>query len=179
MTGRTGTKTLKTQRLVLRKILPHDYFEASRWYTNPEIAEFMIGKKPLSKFQVFRLTAGRMIKYTNKSYYYWAIVYDGKMKGLVELIPVKDRNDVFALHYKLDMKLKNKGITTEAVSAVIEYCKTQSMTGLIAMCDADNIGSERVMQKAGMVQYGDVNTNKPFEYADGTTGKKLCYKIKF
>lgn len=175
----TGTKTLKTERLTLRKILPTDYFSVVKWYTNPEIAHFMMGKRPFTKKEVLRFTVGRLPKYRNKRYYYWAIVYKGTMRGLVQLMPVPDRDNVFALHYKLDMNLKNQGITTEAVRCIIEYCKTQDIAGLIAMCDEKNIGSRRVMEKSGMIPFGNPNTNAPYVYADGTTGRRIKYKIKF
>lgn len=175
-----GTATIKTERLVLRKILPHDFFAASKWYTNPEIARFSISKKPPTKWQVFRFTVGRLRRYVKNDYYYWAITYKRKMVGFVELIPINSKSDkkIYFLSYKLDMSLNNKGIMTEAVRAVIEYAKTQDIYGIIGNCDAENIGSRRVMEKANMISYGNPEEAPPLAYDDGTSGKRLQYKIK-
>ena len=178
--NRKGTVLIKTDRLKLRKILPHDFFSVSKWYTNPEIARFSKSKKPPTRWQVFVFTVGRLRKYIKSDYYYWAIVLKGKMVGFIELMPMNTKNGkrIYALSYKLDMSLKNQGIMTEAVRAVIDYAKTQSIYGIIAICDADNIGSKRVMEKSGMVSFGNPETDAPLVYDDGTTGKRLQYRIK-
>lgn len=176
---RTGTKTLKTPRLVLRKIMPKDYWSTIEWYTNPDIAKFMLNRTVPSKFDIFEFTCLRFRKYSDKSHYSWAIEYQGKMKGYVELIPVINDDNLFALSFKLDMSLKNQGIMTEAVKAVIEYVKTQDISALVGACDSDNIGSRRVMEKAGMQEYGDPLTNRTLDYADGTHGRRLTYRIRF
>lgn len=174
---RTGTKTIKTERLVLRKILPTDYFSAVKWYTNPKMAEFSLSKKAPSKWDVFKFTVGRLRKYRNKSYYNWAVVYHGSMHGFVELQPISD--NAFSFRYKLDMSINGKGIMTEAVKAVIDYSKTQGFDALIGVCDIDNIASKRVMEKSGMTAYGSPESNTPLKYDDGTVGKALKYKIRF
>lgn len=176
---RTGTKTIKTERLVLRRILPTDYFSTVKWYTNPQFAEFALSKRPPCKSEIIKLTFGSLIKYSDKSYYNWAIVYNGRMHGFVELQPILNNDNVFSFRYKLDMSVNGKGIMTEAVRAVIAYSKTQGLIGLIGVCDIDNIASKRVMEKAGMTEYGNPDTNRPIQYEDGTTGKALTYKIRF
>lgn len=178
--GKTGTAAIKTERLKLRKILPHDYFAVSKWYTNPDIARFSKSKKPPTKWQVFCFTAGRLRRYIKNDYYYWAIVFNGKMVGFVELIPIKSENNKksYSLSYKLDISLNNKGIMTEAVRAVIEYARTQNIYCIFGVCDAENIGSKRVMEKANMVSFGNPETDAPLIYDDGTSGKRLKYRIK-
>lgn len=176
---KSGTKTLKTERLILRKILPSDYFSTVKWYCDPEIAKFSMSRKPPSKRQVARFTCGRIRQYPNKAYYNWAIVYQGKMRGYIELLPVRNNDRLYSVSYKLDMSLKNQGIVTEALKAVIDYSSTQGLKGLLGFCDIENIGSKRVMEKAGMTRFGDPETDKPLKYTDGTEGKKLSFKIKF
>lgn len=175
---RTGTKKLKTQRLLLRKILPHDFFAVRKWYTDPELVRFSKSDIPLTVWKAFRFTAGRFRYYYNNSYYNWAIVYKGRMRGFIEIIELKDRANYFYVSYKLDMTLKNQGIMTEALRAVIAYLKTQGIYYLIGNCDAENIGSKRVMEKAGMESVGDPKTNKRFHYDNGREGNRLIFRLK-
>lgn len=176
---RTGTKTIKTERLVLRKILPTDYFSTVKWYTNPKFAEFALSKRTPTKSEIFKLTFGSFIKYFNKNYYNWAIIYNGRMHGFVELQPLLNNENAFSFRYKLDMSVNGNGIMTEAVKAVIDYSKTQGLVGLIGVCDIDNIASKRVLEKSGMTEYGSPETNVPIKYEDGTFGKKRTYIIRF
>lgn len=176
---RTGTKTIKTEKLVLRKILPSDYFSTVKWYTNPKFAEFALSKRAPTKLEIFKLTFGSLIKYFDKNYYNWAIIYNGRMHGFVELQPLLNNKNAFSFRYKLDMSINGKGIMTEAVKAVIDYSKTQGLVGLIGVCDIDNVASKRVMEKSGMTEYGSPETDAPIKYDDGTVGKALKYKIRF
>ena len=176
---RTGTKTIITERLVLRKILPADYFSTVKWYTDPAISKFALSRKSPGRWDVFKFTFGRLIKYFNKSYYNWAIVYNGKMHGFIELQPISNNDNAFSLRYKLDMSINGKGIMTEALKAVIGYSKTQGFLGLIGICDIDNIASKRVMEKSGMTECDSPETNNLIKYDDGTTSKALKYKIRF
>lgn len=178
LSKRTGTKTIKTPRLVLRKILPTDFFSAVKWYRDPELYRFSRSHNPPSVMQTLRFTVGRLRKYGNKSYYYWAVVYKRKMRGFVEITESKKRENYFLVHYKLDISLNNQGITTEALTAVIEYLKTQGAYYLIGYCDVKNIGSKRVMEKAGMESFGSPETNPKFHYEDGTMGDLYSFRIK-
>lgn len=110
---RTGTKTIKTERLVLRKILPSDYFSTVKWYTNPKFAEFALSKRAPTKLEIVKLTFGSLIKYFDKNYYNWAIIYNGRMHGFVELQPLLNNENAFSFRYKLDMSINGKGIMTE------------------------------------------------------------------
>ncbi|MCM1286327.1 MAG: GNAT family N-acetyltransferase [Acetobacter sp.] len=179
MNRNTGTSKIKCSRILLRKICLFDYFSASKWFTNPNIAIFSLSKKPPTKWEVFRLIFGRFRRYYNKSFYSWAIVYNGRMRGFIELLPLKNSKGSFSVSYKLDCELWGKGISTEALSAVIDYAKTQDIAFLIGCCDKNNIGSKRVMEKAGMKAVGNEKTNKPIKYDDGTVADSLYFKYSF
>lgn len=174
----TGTVKLKNDSLVLRRIRLTDYFSAIKWFTDPEIAKFSMSKMPPSKWAIFRIIFGRVRRYRKKDFYSWAITIDGKMRGFIELLN-SNKSGVYYVSYKLDMSLKSKGITTQALKMVIEYMKTQQAKGLVANSDVDNIGSWRVMQKAGMEEFGSPDTNYPIRYEDGTIGKKRSFRVRF
>jgi [ribosomal protein S5]-alanine N-acetyltransferase len=65
----------------------------------------------------------------------------------------------------------NKGIATEASLALLDYgFMTLKLERIIAIAMVENIGSQRVLEKSGMVQY------KTGEY-DGDGGEHLWYEI--
>lgn len=68
-----------------------------------------------------------------------------------------------------------KGYTSEALKKVMEYAFTQNNVYRITTgCLADNIGSERVMQKCGMIQEAE---HVDYEYHDGRLKTRLEYRL--
>lgn len=177
MVKRTGTKRIKTERLVLRKILPTDFIPMLTWYRQPEIVEFFYQNDPHTVWDAFRICFGRITKYHKKDYYKWAIIYKGRMAGMIELDLLNGYTDKLNVCYILDKRLHSRGIMSEALSSVFDYMKTQGFNAAYARCDVRNIPSKRVMEKSGMTSIGDPETNRQKEYENGTFGKMHMYKI--
>ena len=55
----------------------------------------------------------------------------------------------------LDKNFWNKGFASESAKSVLEFAKSLGVKKMIAQCDAENIGSWRVMEKIGMKRYSD------------------------
>ena len=55
----------------------------------------------------------------------------------------------------LDKNFWNKGFASESAKCVLEFAKSLGAKKMIAQCDAENIGSWRVMEKIGMKKYSD------------------------
>ena len=71
----------------------------------------------------------------------------------------------------------NKGITTEAISKIIEYArKTRNIPGLAGTFAIDNIGSGRVMEKLGMTYLEDTEYTK---FDGSATFKAKTYTVRF
>ena len=85
----------------------------------------------------------------------------------------------FFLNYKISPSCWNNGYGTEAISAVLDYCKTQPIDKVYSRCDEANIGSRRLMEKSGMKQIGDVETNPIIQYTNGDTAKAYYYLKKY
>lgn len=179
MNENTGTSKIRCDNIILRKIRVFDYFSTAKWFTNPDIAKFSVSKKPPTKWEVFKFIIGRFRRYGNKSFYSWAIVYNGKMRGFVEFLPLKNRENSFSVNFKVDCALWGKGIATQALGAVIAYAKTQNIDFLLGFCDKNNIASKRVMEKAGMKSFGNEESNQPIRYDDGTVAESLYFGYKF
>ena len=172
----TGTKTIRTERLVLKKIMPWRLAQA-QWLTLPQMAEFNMAKAPYTKKFTRDFICRKFVKYRKKDYYFWGIMLKNKMIGYVELMPHLERQ--FFLNYKISPNCWNNGYGTEAISAVLDYCKTQPIDKVYSRCDEANIGSKRLMEKSGMKQIGDVETNPIIQYTNGDTAKAYYYLKKY
>ncbi|MBI2850038.1 MAG: GNAT family N-acetyltransferase [Chloroflexi bacterium] len=87
----------------------------------------------------------------------FAIQLEGKVVGEVYLNQQKyDReNERAEIGYSLSSLHWNKGLTTEAARAVVNWAfQTYSFNRLYATCDPRNVGSWRVMEKLGMKREG-------------------------
>lgn len=68
-----------------------------------------------------------------------------------------------------------KGYTTEALKKVIEYAfTTDNVYRITTGCLAENIGSERVMQKCGMIKEAE---HVDYEWHDGKMKTRLEYRL--
>ncbi len=84
----------------------------------------------------------------------------------------KDDLDLFELGYGIMFDRWNKGYTTEAASAIIEFAKSDlKLKQLFAQHNVDNVASGRVMLKNGFVPTG-YSTVTNF---DGTVHKTATY----
>ena len=61
----TGTKTIRTERLVLKKIMPWRLAQA-QWLTLPQMAEFNMAKAPYTKKFTRDFICRKFVKYRKK-----------------------------------------------------------------------------------------------------------------
>lgn len=170
----TGTKTIKTKRLLLRKMRLCDYFAFYQWFRLIEVSRFSQRTKDVSRREAFDFLLRRVYNYYYKRrsvYYAWAIELDGKMVGFVMMNDVK--KDVFSIYYMLSPEYQHQGYMKEAVSAVMEYMKTQSCRAVLGGCDSQNIASYSVLQTCGF-SYRETEENA-YHYRDGSTGDKEIF----
>lgn len=72
-------------------------------------------------------------------------------------------------------KFWGQGYTSEALSAVLEYCFTKDNVYRVTTgCLAENHGSERVMQKCGLIKEAQ---HMDYEWHDGRMKTRLEYRL--
>ena len=64
-------------------------------------------------------------------------------------------NNVADMGWILDKNFWNKGFVTEAANLIVDFVKSLDVKMIFAQCDAENIGSWRVMEKIGMKRICD------------------------
>lgn len=146
-----GTKTLKTERLVLRKIKTSDYKDVFRYASKEEVSKYVTWDKHTDPKITKKLCRHWKNQYIHKSTYRWAIEYNKRVIGCIDVVVLYEQKAV--LGWCIDSEFWNKGIVTEAVAAVRDYLLNDvGFEAIEAAHIKENIGSGRVMQKIGMKQ---------------------------
>ncbi len=173
----TGTVKLKTERLLLRKIRLTDYFYFRKWYRKPAVNTFSQGKAVNSEYDTLFFIARHFFNYyfkRRRSYYYWAAVLDGKMIGFVGFI--NGKSGALSLYYMTSPEYWNEGYTGEAVKAVTEYIKTQSVGSVNAACDSANEASYKLLLNNGFNVVRTIENG--CRYPDGRSGDRVIFHLE-
>ena len=139
-----GTSSIQTERLLLRRLVFND-----------AQALFALEKIGKTLDEAKEILCNMMADYPNMSYYHWGIEYEGVIVGRIKAHNISDTNENMELGYSMAGDYRNKGIMTEAISAVIKHLLQEVMANRVyVMIRTNNIASNRVAQKAGMILDG-------------------------
>ncbi|PKR76872.1 GNAT family N-acetyltransferase [Halalkalibacillus sediminis] len=149
--------TLETERLRLRKITSNDLEDLFKYGSDPEVTKFVTWEthKTLSDSKAFIDFA--LHQYEKNQIAPWAIEYkqNGKLIGTVDFVWWKPNHNSAEIGYVLSREYWGKGFMTEAVKRLITFgFENMDLVRIQAKSFKDNIASERVMIKAGMVYEG-------------------------
>lgn len=147
-----GFSTLQTERLILRPVQPDDA-EAMFDYLRDEETVRFITVPPVK-------TVTEVIENSIQSYFMldpigkWAIVYDQKMVGTIDLRLNKVHRQA-EIGYVLNKRYWGQGIMPEAAQAILAVGFDQlQLVRIFSEHDTRNPKSGRVMTKIGMQQEG-------------------------
>ncbi|WP_297639348.1 GNAT family N-acetyltransferase [uncultured Clostridium sp.] len=162
-----GTVTLETKNLILRKFRKNDALPMySNWANNPNVTKFLTWP-PHENIHVTEEILNDWIKSYNKdNYYHWAITLKSGDDEPIGVISVVSQNEKLALThigYCISENWWHKGITSEALQAVIHFLITEVCANRVeSRHDPRNPNSGKVMLKCGMkyegtIRSGDLN----------------------
>ncbi len=150
----TGTQTLKTERLLLRRLAMSDAGDMyANWVTDPQVSRFWSWEPHKNIEETRALLAGWIEDYTNPKTYHWLIVHNGDKQaiGYIYLADIDDDAESVSVHYALSRRYWNQGIMTEACEAVLSFAFTVMGAARVhSHCHTDNPVSGRVLAKCGM-----------------------------
>ena len=147
-----GTKTLKTQRLTLRKFTLDDANAMfHNWASDPEVTKFITWPAHADE-GISRMVIESWVKeYDRDDYYQWAIEFEGEPIGSISVIYSDAKTCKSEIGYCIGRNWWHRGITSEALAAVIELLfKEVGVNRIQARHDANNPHSGGVMRKCGM-----------------------------
>lgn len=151
-----GTKTIKTERLTLRKFTVNDAQAMfDNWASDERVTRFLTWLPHESPKATKQLLEAWCANYENPDYYNWVIEFEGKAIGNISVVQISDRSEYSELGYCMCHAFWGKGIMTEAAKAVIDFLFAEVGVNRVGISHAvKNPASGRVAQKCGLTFEG-------------------------
>lgn len=145
-----NTPTIESKRLVLRKFINCDLDAMYRIFKDEECNRYLpwFPLKSKAEAKVFFLEKYESVYQQENGYAYAICMKEDNVP--IGYIGVDMCTDAYDLGYGLLKEYWHQGITSEAVSLLIEQVKQDGLPYITATHDKENIYSGKVMEKAGM-----------------------------
>ena len=150
----TGTQTIATERLTLRRFTIEDaenmYYN---WASDPEVTRYLTWQPHKSVEETAEILQQWEAGYSKNEFYQWAIELNDIEQPIGSISVVSLNEDVQSaeLGYCIGKSWWHQGYTTEAVEAVIRFLMAEVGAGRVwSQHDVANPNSGEVMKKAGM-----------------------------
>lgn len=159
-----GTKRLETERLVLRRFTVADAQAMyDNWASDEKVTEFLMWKPHSDPTETEQILEDWTERYSDNSYYNWAIVLKENGDEPIGNIAVVHSDEITSMAhigYCLGRKWWHKGITSEALKAVMDFLFDEVNANRIeSRHDPRNINSGKVMKKCGMKYEGTLHSS--------------------
>ena len=170
-----GTVELWTEQLILRKYCPEDAEPLYRYLgTDPMMSQYS-GWNPYATLEMAQETVRQFIdSYHDDHFYSWVMDIEDVVVGTIGAYDYKD--DHIEVGFSVVQGWQGRGLATEALKKILEYLtENESISCVTAWCAAENIGSRRVLEKAGM---RFAQTEKDGIRAGGRVYDKMIYEYR-
>ncbi|XP_050371930.1 uncharacterized protein LOC126789898 [Argentina anserina] len=171
MEGSCGSD--ESSRISLRLLVLSDIDDFMVWVTDEKVARFCTWEPYASKEEGLNDIKEKILPHP----WFRAICLDGKPVGCILVNPNSGNDRCRAeIGYSLESKLWGKGIVTRAVKMVVdtifkEWPHLERLEGLV---EVDNVGSQRVLEKAGFQREGVLRKHSILK---GRTVDDVIYSI--
>ena len=157
-----GTYTIETKRLLLRKFMVEDA-EAmfQNWASDKEVTKFLTWPAYTSLDTAIHILNEWTASYEKPDFYQWAIVPKNLNEpiGSISVVSINEKTQMAEICYCSGRPWWNRGITSEALSAVINFMFDQVGANRVqAKHDVNNPHSGLVMKKCGMKYEGTLRS---------------------
>ncbi len=169
-----GCVELRTERLILRRYRPGDAEDLHHYLgTDPSMVQYS-GWNPYATLEMAQETVRRFIDgYEDEHAYSWVMDIDDVIVGTIGAYDYQDGQ--IEVGFSVVKGWQGRGLATEALKKVLEYLtENEQIPCVTAWCAAENTGSRRVLEKAGMQC---VRTEKDGLAAGGRVYDKLTYQV--
>lgn len=160
-----GTKTIETERLLLRQLQVEDAKAMfNNWAKDDEVTRFLTWPAHQDVSMTETVLRQWQKSYQEDSFYQWGIVSKSSQEliGSISVVSVDDRVQSAQIGYCIGKKWWHKGITTEALQAIMKFLFDEvGVNRIEARFDPRNVYSGAVMKKCGMNYEG---THKQADY---------------
>lgn len=172
MLNLTGTRTLETERLILRRFTVDDAEDMYYgWANDPEVTKFLTWEPHESPEATRTLLEAWVAGYADNVFMWLTELKEtGKPVGSISVVVLNEKHNLCEIGYCIGRAHWNMGITSEAFAAVIDYLfGTVNLNRIAAYHDTLNPASGRVMEKCGLRLEGTLRgrmLRKDGSYAD-------------
>ena len=158
-----GTRQLETDRLILRRFVNEDAAAMYKnWASDDAVTKFLMWPTHSSEEISQGVTKDWVNSYSNEKYYQWAIVLKengDEPIGSISVVDMKENISAVHIGYCIGRTWWNKGITSEALKAVMAFLfDVVDVNRIEARHDPRNPNSGKVMQKCGMKYEGTLHS---------------------
>lgn len=148
---------LETERLWLRKLTRKDVHDMFEYTSDPEISLYTTWTAHQTIDDTMRFIEYNLRLQEQQQVHEWAMVdkEKNKMIGTCGYVTWKPQHRVAEIAYAIARPYWGQGLMSEAIRTVLRFgFERMELNRIEARCMVDNLGSERVMQKAGMTFEG-------------------------
>ena len=153
-----GTKTLETDRLILRTFRAEDANAMyANWACDPDVTKFLSWPAYKSIDDARSILKIWLEGYEKPDFYQWAIVLKelGQPIGSISVVNLDNRVEMAEIGYCIGKPWWGRGIMPEAVKSVMAYLFEEvGMQRIEAGHDPDNPASGAVLRKCGLQYEG-------------------------
>ncbi|HET6266423.1 MAG TPA: GNAT family N-acetyltransferase [Acidobacteriota bacterium] len=146
------TRSVETQRLLLRPFAATDLECLVRINSDPDVMQFIANGRPWPEERT-RLRLNAILNHwTRHGFGLWATIYkeENALIGFCGLQHLEQTPEV-EVGYRLDKKYWGKGLATEGAAASIQYgFEMLKLQRIVAVVHPNNRASRRVLEKCGM-----------------------------
>ena len=178
MLTHTGTQTIETERLILRKFeYTDDEAMLKYWISDEKIQSLYSEPIYTTKEAVKELLDKYIGSYEREDYYRWAIIEKDSMEciGQIAYFLVDNKNHFAEIEYCIGSDFQRQGLATEATKAVIAYGFEKMNLHRVQICTKTiNAPSKRVIEKCGLTYEG---TLRDYFYMDGEYVGRLYFSM--
>lgn len=168
MLAHTGTQTIETERLILRRFEYADCDAVFRNWASDEKVQTMYAEPTYhTKEEVNGLLEKYIGNYSREDYYRWAVIgkETGECIGQIAYFLVDSNNNFAEIEYCIGQEFQSRGYATEAAKAVIAFgFDKMNLHKVQICCKTINVPSRKVIEKCGLTYEG---TLRDYFYMDG------------
>ena len=153
-----GTVELRTERMILRRYRPEDADDLYRYLgTDPGMYAYSGWNSYATLEMAQKTVRGFIDSYGDNHNYSWIMDVDDVIVGTIGAYDYKDGQ--IEVGFSVVKGWQGRGLATAALKKVLEYLTgNEGIPCVTAWCAAENIGSQRVLEKAGM-QFVNIEKN--------------------
>jgi ribosomal-protein-alanine N-acetyltransferase len=148
-------EVITTRRLVLRRPRFTDADDIFDHYAaDPEVTRYVTWRPYRDRSEVGSFLQSRLARWYSSEEFSWAITRPPD-DSVIGMIACRVREHAADIGYVMSRKYWNRGYTTEAANAVVDWASNLEFVYRVwAVCDVENKASSRVLEKVGMQREG-------------------------